>query len=177
MPKRYRTNHPFTVPDLMETSWERGCRKACTFQKNSPVPCEVAYCHKTTCHVAPSHVWLVQFLRKPHVVIFQRIWSSSSSLILFSCITILQSIAFSQIDSRSMPVNGRNGGGVCMYLRNNINHQIRDDLCVGQLECVVIEIIRPHSRPCFVSTWYKPPNSAQDVFRHFESLVDKVDSE
>ena len=74
-------------------------------------------------------------------------------------------------------VNGRNGGGVCMYLRNNINYQIPDDLCVGQLECVVIEIIRPHSRPFFVSTWYKPPNSAQGVFRYFESLVDKVDSE
>ena len=64
-----------------------------------------------------------------------------------------------------------------MYLRNNINYQISDDLCVGQLECVVIEIIRPQSRPFFVSTWYKIPNSAQDVFRHFESLVDKVDSE
>ena len=66
-----------------------------------------------------------------------------------------------------------------MYLRNNINYQIRDDLCVSQLECVVIEIIRPQFRTFFVSTWYKPPNSAQDVFRdrHFESLVDKEDSE
>ena len=58
-----------------------------------------------------------------------------------------------------------------------MNYQIHDDLCVGQLECVVIEIIRPHSRPFFVGTWYKPPNSAQDVFPQFESLVNKVDSE
>ena len=64
-----------------------------------------------------------------------------------------------------------------MYLRNNINYQIRDDLCDDQLECVVIEIIRPHSRPFFVSTWYRSPNSPQDIFRQFESLVDKVDSE
>ena len=64
-----------------------------------------------------------------------------------------------------------------MYLRNIINYQIRDDICDGQLECVFIEIIRLHSRPFFVSSWYKPPNSAQDVFRQFESLVDKVDSE
>jgi len=64
-----------------------------------------------------------------------------------------------------------------MYLRNIINYQIRDDLCDDQLECVFIEIIRLHSRPFFVSSWYKPPNSAQDVFRQFESLVDKVDSE
>ena len=31
-------------------------------------------------------------------------------------------------------VNGRGGGGVCMYLRSNINYQIRDDLCDDQLD-------------------------------------------
>ena len=52
-------------------------------------------------------------------------------------------------------VNGRSGGdGVCLYLRNNINYQVRDDLCDDQLEYVVIEIIRPHSRLFFVSTAY-----------------------
>ena len=71
----------------------------------------------------------------------------------------------------------RSGGGVCIYLRSNINYQIRDDLCDDHLECVVIEIIRPHSKPFIVSTWYKPPNSPQDIFRQFESLIDKVDSE
>ena len=68
----------------------------------------------------------------------------------------------------------------CLYVfteyKNIKNYHIRDDLCDGQLECLVIEIIRPHCRPFFVSTWYKPPNSAQDVFKQFESLVDKVDS-
>ena len=54
---------------------------------------------------------------------------------------------------------------------------IRDDLCDDKLECVVIEINRPHSRPFIVSTWYKPPNSPQDIFQQFESLLDKVDSE
>ena len=82
-----------------------------------------------------------------------------------------------EVVRKDRSVNGRSGGGVCKYLRNNINYQISDDICVGQLECVVIEIIRPHSRPFFVCTWYKPPNSAQDVFRQFESLVDKMDSE
>ena len=67
--------------------------------------------------------------------------------------------------------------GTPVYLRSNINYQIRDDLCDDHLECVVIEIIRPHSRPFIVSTWYKPPNSPQDIFQQFESLIDKVDSE
>ena len=64
-------------------------------------------------------------------------------------------------------VNGRSGGGVCIYLRRNINYQIGDDLCDDQLECIVVEIIRPHSRPFIVSTWYKPPNSPQDIFRQY----------
>ena len=64
-----------------------------------------------------------------------------------------------------------------MYLRNNINYQVRDDLCDDQLECVDIEIIRSHPRPFFVSTWYKSPNSLPDIFWQFECLVDKVDSE
>ena len=69
------------------------------------------------------------------------------------------------------------GGGVCIYLQSNINYQILNDLCDDRLECVVIEIIRPHSRSFIVSTWYKPPNSPQDIFWQFGSLIDKVDSE
>ena len=38
------------------------------------------------------------------------------------------------------------------------------------MDCVIIS-------PFFVSTWYRPPNSSQDFFRQFESLVEKVDSE
>ena len=82
-----------------------------------------------------------------------------------------------EVVRKDRSVNGRSGGGVCIYLRSNINYQIRNDLCDDRLECVVIEIIRPHSRPFIVSTWYKPPNSPQDIFRQFESLIDKVDSE
>ena len=47
-------------------------------------------------------------------------------------------------------VNGRSGGGVSIYLRSNINYQIPDDLCDDQLECIVVEIIRPHSRPFII---------------------------
>ena len=47
----------------------------------------------------------------------------------------------------------------------------------NQLECLVIEITRPHSGPFLVSTWYRPPSSSQDIFSRFEILVDKTDSE
>ena len=37
-------------------------------------------------------------------------------------------------------VNGRNGGGVCICLRTNINYPIRDDLNNYELECVFVQI-------------------------------------
>ena len=39
--------------------------------------------------------------------------------------------------------NGRSGGGVCIYLRSNINYQIRDDLCDDHLECVASKLSDP----------------------------------
>ena len=74
-------------------------------------------------------------------------------------------------------MDGRRGGGVCIYLRNNINYHIRDDLNDNQLESLIIEIARSHWRPFLVSTWYRPPSSSQDIFSRFEILVDRIDSE
>ena len=45
------------------------------------------------------------------------------------------------------------------------------------LNALSSKLLDPTLDLSFVSTWYKPPNSAQDVYHHFESLVDKVDSE
>ena len=81
-----------------------------------------------------------------------------------------------QVVRKDRSFNGRSDGAVCIYLRSNINYQIRHDLCHDQLECVLIEVIRPHSRPFIVSRWYKPLNSSQNIFRQFESVIDKVDS-
>ena len=53
--------------------------------------------------------------------------------------------------------NGRNGGGVCFYVRCNLNYKIRDDLSSENLELLVLEIPRPRSRPFLVDTWYRPP--------------------
>ena len=74
-------------------------------------------------------------------------------------------------------MNGRCGGGVCICLRNTINYHIWHDLSDNQLECLVIEITRPHSRSFLVSTWYRPPSSCLAIFSRFEILVDKIDSE
>ena len=45
--------------------------------------------------------------------------------------------------------NGRHGGGVCIYVRSNINFQIRADLSPSDIECLTIEIPRSRSRRSF----------------------------
>ena len=47
--------------------------------------------------------------------------------------------------------NGRNGGGVCFYVRCNLNYKIRDDLSSENLELLVLEITRIRSRPFLIS--------------------------
>ena len=58
----------------------------------------------------------------------------------------------------------RNGGGVCIYLRNSINYQIRQDLIPADLEAICIEITKPHSRPFVVVTVYRPPRCFIEFF-------------
>ena len=74
-------------------------------------------------------------------------------------------------------VNGRNGGGVCIYLRTNLNYKIRNDLSNDKLECLTIEITKPRSKAFLVSTWYRPPNSPSELFNEFEKVIDKIDAE
>ena len=73
--------------------------------------------------------------------------------------------------------NGRNGGGVCIYVRSNINFQLRADLSPNNLECLTVEISKPRSKPFLVSTWYRPPQSSPDLFSTFERIIDKIDAE
>ena len=67
--------------------------------------------------------------------------------------------------------NGRNGGGVCIYvrIRSNINFQPRADLSPNNLDYLTVELsAKPRSKPLLVSTWYRPPQSSPDLFSTFE---------
>ena len=52
---------------------------------------------------------------------------------------------------RDRTVNRRYNGGACVYLRNNIKYRVWEAFKDDQLECFVIEITRPHSRPFLIS--------------------------
>ena len=67
-------------------------------------------------------------------------------------------------------INGRNGGGVCIYLRTNLNYRIRDDLNNDELECLFVEISKPRSTPFLIGTWYGPPSSPPDLFGENKEL-------
>ena len=73
--------------------------------------------------------------------------------------------------------NGKNGGGVFIYIRSNINFQLRADLSPNNLEFLTVEITRPRSKPFLVSTWYRPPQSSPDLFSTFERIFDNIDAE
>ena len=82
-----------------------------------------------------------------------------------------------EIVRKDRKVNGRNGGGVCIYLRTNLNYRIRNDLNNDHLECLFVEISKPRSTPFLVGTWYRPPNSPPNLFSEFEKVIAKIDAE
>ena len=76
-------------------------------------------------------------------------------------------------------VNGRYGGGVCIYIRSGLNFKRRPDLLHDKLELMSVEISNPHSRPFVISTWYRPqrtPWPVPELFQSFEEIITKVDA-
>ena len=63
-----------------------------------------------------------------------------------------------------------------LYFRSNLNFKIRDELMPEPLESIVVEIIKPRTRPIIIGTLYRPPSSTIDLFEQIETLFAKVDS-
>ena len=74
-------------------------------------------------------------------------------------------------------VNGRRGGGVCIYIRSNLNFIERHDLISETLENLIVEIKKPRSKSILVSTWYRPPDSPTSYFSEFEKMIGLMDAE
>ena len=61
-------------------------------------------------------------------------------------------------------INGRLAGGVCIYVRCNMNYKICEDLSSDQLEFLTVEITKPRTESLLISTWYRPPDSPMHHF-------------
>ena len=82
-----------------------------------------------------------------------------------------------EIARKDRKVNGRNGGGVCLYIRSNVNYKVRYDLQSEILENLIVEITKPRSKSILVSIWYKPPDSPVSLFTEFETMIGALDAE
>ena len=82
-----------------------------------------------------------------------------------------------EIVRRDRKINGRKGGGICIYIRSNINYTIRDDLQSDIIENLRVEIKKQRSKSILVCTWYRPPDSPTRDFVEFEEMVKLLDSE
>ena len=71
----------------------------------------------------------------------------------------------------------RSGGGVVLYIRENLSYTNRIDLVPEDLEMVCVEINLPHSRSFLVSTWYRPPSTEMQLFDEYEKFVQRCDIE
>ena len=92
----------------------------------------------------------------------------------------------SNIDNNMIQIDGydvirrdrsRNGGGVCIYIRNCINHNIRNDIVPPELEATCVEIMKPFSHPFIVATVYRPPCATSEFFDYLEHLLKAIDNE
>ena len=69
----------------------------------------------------------------------------------------------------------KNGGGVCVYLRDTINYKRRFDLENFELEIIVLEIFKPNCKPFLVVNWYRPPKSPLHYFDLFELFLKNIE--
>ena len=81
-----------------------------------------------------------------------------------------------EIVRKDRKINGRHGGGVCIYVRCNLNYKIREDLSSDQLKYLTVEITKPRTRSLLISTWYRPSDLPIHHFDYFEEVGEEVDA-
>ena len=65
----------------------------------------------------------------------------------------------------------RQGGGVIVYMKDNINCKLRADLQVGDIECIWIELVFKNKKYLY-GTFYIPPNSPTKTWEDLDESVD-----
>ena len=71
----------------------------------------------------------------------------------------------------------RFGGGVVMYISDNILYSPRNDLTTDDLELACIKVKLPYNKSVLVATWYRLPSSQIDLFDEWALFLSKCDTE
>ena len=74
-------------------------------------------------------------------------------------------------------VRNRNGGGVAIYVRDNLPYINRNDLMPENLEAICIEIKKPRTKPFLVSSWYGAPDLNLGIYDYFETFLRNAEQE
>ena len=69
----------------------------------------------------------------------------------------------------------RQGGGVCLFIRDNLSYNIRKDLMNENIEAIWIDILLPKTRPILIGSIYRPPKQ-MDFLDNFENVMKDIDS-
>ena len=81
------------------------------------------------------------------------------------------------IDSYHNPIrkdrNINNGGGLMVYIKNNIFYKHRPDLENAELENIWLEI-RSLKNKYLLGHFYRPPNATSDFWEKFDSTIEKT---
>ncbi|CAH3183206.1 unnamed protein product [Porites lobata] len=72
----------------------------------------------------------------------------------------------------------RNGGGVCIYLRSNINYCLRNEIFPrNDFEMLSVDIKKPNSKAFNVTAANRPPSCTVGFFEASETIVRIIDME
>ena len=71
----------------------------------------------------------------------------------------------------------RHGGGVAMYIRNNLTFVRRIDLETDDVECIWVEIKCKHRQPVLMSSIYRPPSRSVEFIGKLSDIIDRASSE
>ena len=70
----------------------------------------------------------------------------------------------------------RNGGGVCLYIKNGIAFNVRGDLCNNKIESVWVELLLPKTKPIVIGACYRPQTDVR-FFEVFDDTLTKIPSD
>ena len=65
----------------------------------------------------------------------------------------------------------KGGGGIMVYVRNDINAKRREDLEINNISCIWLEISQDKGKSFLIGNMYRPPNSRVEYNDRFEDFL------
>ena len=69
----------------------------------------------------------------------------------------------------------RHGGGVAIYIRNNLLDINRNDIILDILGAICVEVKKPRMKPLLVGSCYRALGLSVEIFDHFEIFLQNIE--